>query len=271
MDRNDDFLDRILSSRRAQVEQERSRVDFPAMRAAAIHQRQGTESFRFRRSLNASGLPRIIGEFKRASPSRGPIRADADVAETISRYAAAGVAAISVLTEPTFFSGSLADLRRAREVTALPILRKDFVVDESQIAEAAVAGADAVLLIVAALSDDELKRFRRFTEDDLGMDALVEVHSAEEMRRAGSTGAELIGVNNRDLKSFVTSLQTSRDLAALAPANATLVSESGISTSWQINELTSQGYSGFLIGESLMRADDPVAFVQELRRALNHV
>jgi indole-3-glycerol phosphate synthase len=209
----------------------------------------------------------IIGEFKRASPSLGEIRRDAGPAQMIALYEAGGVCAISVLTEPQFFNGSLDDLREARATTQLPILRKDFIVDEIQIVEAAAAGADAVLLIVAALTDAELLRFRNLAEHELGMDALIEVHNAEEMQRAAGCGANLIGVNNRDLRTFITSLDTSVELAALAPAEAVLVSESGISSRADIARLRDCGYRGFLIGESLLRADDPAALIHSLRHA----
>ncbi len=185
----------------------------------------------------------------------------------IALYEAGGAAAISVLTEPEFFKGSLDDLKAARATTRLPILRKDFIVDEIQIVEAAAAGADAILLIVAALSDEELSRFRALAEEELGLDALVEVHDAAEMERAIQCGATLIGVNNRNLRTFATSLETSVELAALAPPGATLVSESGISSRADIVRLQECGYRGFLIGESLMRAADPVALLESLRHA----
>jgi indole-3-glycerol phosphate synthase len=181
-------------------------------------------------------------------------------------YEVAGVCAISILTEPDFFDGSLDDLRQARAATKLPILRKDFIVDEYQIDEAAAARADAILLIVAALPDFELSRLRKHAEDELGLDALVEVHTTEDMKRATQAGAKLIGVNNRDLRTFTTSLETSAELAALAPVDATLVSESGISSPAQIKQLVRCGYNGFLIGESLMRAPNPAALIHSLRR-----
>ncbi len=220
---------------------------------------------RLREALLADDGVKIIGEFKRASPSRGFIREDARPAEMVAVYESAGACAVSVLTEPDYFHGSLDDLREARAATRLPILRKDFIVDKSQVAEAAVAGADAILLIVAALSDNELVRLRMIAEENLGLDALVEVHTAEEMRRATDAGASLIGVNNRDLRTFTTSLQTSEQLAEFAPAGSILVSESGLSSRADIERLRRCGYRGFLIGESLMRAPDPVALLHSLR------
>ena len=222
---------------------------------------------RFREALRGRDGTAIIAEFKRASPSLGEIRGDADPRQMIALYESGGAAAISVLTEPEFFKGSLDDLMAARATTRLPILRKDFIVDEIQIIEAAAAGADAILLIVAALSDEELSRFRTLAEEELGLDALVEVHDATEMQRAIQCGATLIGVNNRNLRTFATSLETSVELAALAPPGATLVSESGISSRADIERLQQCDYRGFLIGESLMRAADPVALLESLRHA----
>ena len=165
------------------------------------------------------------------------------------------------MTEENYFAGSLADLREVRNVVQIPILRKDFIFDEYQILETAAAGADALLLIVAALDDEKLARLLRLTEDEFGMDALVEVHTKEEMQRAVALGAKLIGVNNRDLRTFVVSTQTSFDLAPLAPAESSLISESGLDPR-AVRELQAVGYKGFLVGEALMRAEDPL---RELR------
>lgn len=251
------FLDEIVARRREH---------YAAMRKPALPRiRVSGPSHRLRAALSVGDDARIIGEFKRASPSRGVIRENAQPAEMVALYESAGACAVSVLTEPDYFHGSLDDLRAARAATRLPILRKDFVVDEFQIDEAAEAGADAVLLIVAALRDDELRRFREIAEDAIGLDALVEVHTAEEMRRAVDCGATLIGVNNRDLRTLTTTLETSVELARLAPADAVLVSESGLSSPADIARLRLCGYRGFLVGESLMRSDDPVALIQSLR------
>lgn len=260
------FLEEIVARRHKQVAQDRATGDALALRHRAESAREGKPPHRLRAALKDRDSVRIIGEFKRASPSLGEIRSDADPARIVALYEAAGVCAISVLTEPEFFRGSLEDLRQARAVTKLPILRKDFIVDEYQIDEAVLAGADAILLIVAALTDSDLLRFRTRTEDGLGLDALIEVHTAEEMQRATECGAKLIGVNNRDLRTFATSLEISMNLVALAPAGATLVSESGISSLADIDRLSRCGYRGFLIGESLMRATDPAALISSLRR-----
>jgi len=172
-----------------------------------------------------------------------------------------------VLTEEVFFDGSLDDLRAVREVVSIPVLRKDFIVDEYQVYESAAAGADALLLIVAALDDETLARLLRLTEAELGMDALVEVHTKEEMDRAVANGAALIGVNNRDLRTFNVSTDTSARLAGFAPAHAVLVSESGLNPD-EVDELRAVGYKGFLVGEALMRAADPI---RELRLFRNSV
>ncbi|CAN5436967.1 indole-3-glycerol phosphate synthase TrpC [soil metagenome] len=259
------FLDKILARRRQQVVKDRAGSDEQMMLERAISVRAQTMRKGLRARLQESDDVSIIGEFKRASPSLGSINPDARPAETATLYERAGARAISVLTEPEFFQGSLDDLREIRAVSELPILRKDFIVDRFQIAEAAMAGADAILLIVAALSDGELLNLREFAETRIGLDALVEVHSAEEMKRAIDCDARLIGVNNRDLRTFETSLETSLDLAALAPNDAVLVSESGISSREDIQGLRDCGYRGFLIGESLLRAPDPAALIRELR------
>ncbi len=250
------FLDEIVQRRRQQLASERT-----ISRARVFSK----TPLRLRKALSESDDVNIIGEFKRASPSRGLIRENAQPAPTVSLYESAGVCAISILTEPEYFCGSLDDLRAARATTRLPILRKDFIIDESQIDEAAVAGADAILLIVAALQNHELVRLRETAEDQLGLDALVEVHTREEMLRAADCGATLIGVNNRDLRTFATSLETSVQLAEFAPHGSILVSESGLSSRADIARLTQCGYRGFLIGEALMRANDPVALIHTLR------
>ena len=218
----------------------------------------------FRSALRSEGI-NIIAEFKRRSPSKGVIRADANLKEIVKAYAAGGAVAISVLTEEDYFNGSLDDLRTVKSTVALPVLRKDFVVEEYQVYESVAAGADAILLIVAALDDDALSQLRRLAEDELGIDALVEVHTSEEMKRAAAAGATLIGVNNRDLRTFEVSLETSLTLAREAPSGALLVSESGLRGSDDLERLRAAGYHGFLIGETLMRADNPEQALRDFR------
>jgi indole-3-glycerol phosphate synthase len=217
-----------------------------------------------RTALRADGM-NIIAEFKRRSPSKGTIRADANLTDIVQRYEAGGAAAISVLTEEDYFDGSLDDLRAVKSTVKLPVLRKDFVFDEYQVYESAAAGADAILLIVAALDDETLSRLRCLAEDDLQMDALVEVHTSDEMQRAKAAGATLIGVNNRDLRTFTVSLDTSLALAREAPPETLLISESGLHSSSDLQRLRDDGYHGFLIGETLMRADDPIRLLRDLR------
>jgi indole-3-glycerol phosphate synthase len=172
-------------------------------------------------------------------------------------FEAGGATAISVLTEESYFEGSLEDLRTVKAEVTLPLLRKDFIFDDYQVYESAVAGADAILLIVAALDDYNLVRLRKLAEDELGLDALVEVHTAGEMKRAIASGAQLIGINNRDLKSFEVTLDTSVTLSAMAPSGTVLVAESGLASHQELSRLLECGFKGFLIGEALMRADDP--------------
>ena len=258
-----DFLTAILRRRRERVAGQRATIDIAPLRDAAHAKRANSEAHRLSCALRLPGT-NIIAEFKRASPSKGAIRLDADPSEIASSYQRGGACGVSVLTEEDYFRGSLDDLIRVRAAIDLPILRKDFVVDDLQIYEAAAAGADAVLLIVRALKDEELMRFRRLAEDELMLDALVEVHTGDEMRRAAECGATLIGVNNRDLDTFHVTLDTSERLAAVAPSDATLVTESGLRDRADIERLKACGYHGFLIGETLMRGGDPAGLLAQL-------
>jgi indole-3-glycerol phosphate synthase len=257
-------LDQIVAKKRERVEEAKQAVPLERLRSEALAKRERAPSRALRRALQVDGI-NIIAEFKRRSPSKGVIHAGADLTQIASSYQAGGAAAISVLTEQDYFDGSLADLGAVKACVDLPVLRKDFVFDPYQIYEAAAAGADAVLLIVAMLDDRQLESLRRLAEDELGMDALVEVHNSEEMDRAAGCGAKLVGVNNRDLRTFDVSLETSIRLAPLAPPDALLVSESGLNNAADVRSLRERGFSGFLIGESLMRARDPKGALQDLR------
>jgi indole-3-glycerol phosphate synthase len=206
----------------------------------------------------------IIAEFKRRSPSAGTIRSDLSATDVATRYERGGACAISVLTDEEYFGGSILDLAAIRASTALPLLRKDFIIDEIQIYEAAAVGADAVLLIVAALDDAALTTLRATAENELGLDAVVEVHTSDELYRAMRAGARIIGVNNRDLQTFRTSLQTSERLIAEAPTDRVMISESGLQNSESLRHLHALGFRGFLIGEALMRAPDPEAALRNL-------
>ena len=260
------ILSEIIARKRQRVEAEKKDVTFESLRDAARNVRRNAPSHALRNALSSKDRINIIAEFKRRSPSKGVIRERADPAEIARDYASAGAAAISVLTEEDYFDGSLEDLHAIRSAVALPLLRKDFVFDEYQVYETAAAGAAAVLLIVAALDDALLTSLREIVEDELGMDALVEVHDGHEMKRAVQCGAKLIGVNNRDLRTFNVSLETSLNLAASAPRGAVLVSESGLRTTEDLLRLEEVGYRGFLIGESLMRAESPGEALAALQR-----
>ena len=250
-----DILSEIIASKRSRLETSKRALPLEEMRAKALCARANAKAHALRNALTSNGI-NIIAEFKRRSPSKGMIRDNADAATLARSYEAAGAAAISVLTEENYFAGSLVDLLAVRAQVSIPILRKDFIFDEWQVYESAAAGADALLLIVAALDDETLERLLRLTEENLGMDALVEVHTRDEMERAVAHGAKLIGVNNRDLRTFDVSTETSLQLAQFAPSATVLVSESGL-TPDEVLSLKAAGYNGFLIGETLMRAADP--------------
>ena len=205
----------------------------------------------------------IIAEIKKASPSRGLLAKEFHPARLAAAYERGGAACLSVLTDHQYFQGSLHDLEVARAAATIPVLRKDFTIDRVQIFQAAAHGADAILLIAAILSSDDLRNFRELATA-LGMAALVEVHNQEELAKAVDSGAELIGVNNRDLQTFEVSLDTSLRLSYLIPSNVIRVSESGIHTRADIDLLRGAGFHAFLVGESLMRSHDPTRALGEL-------
>ncbi|UCF97476.1 MAG: indole-3-glycerol phosphate synthase TrpC [Spirochaetaceae bacterium] len=209
----------------------------------------------------------IIAEFKRRSPSRGLIRSDFDLAEIHNAYTRGGAAAYSVLTEEDNFDGSLDDLKVLRQLAQVPLLRKDFLFDSYQIYESRASGADALLLIVAALQEQRLTELIELSRE-LAMEALVEVHSAEELDRALTCGARIVGINNRDLHSFQVDLDVSLRLARSIPENITVVSESGIRGPEDIRRLRAVGIRAFLVGEHLMSAEDPAAALRRLKEAL---
>lgn len=257
------ILDRIVERKAARLGQAMAQCPPEALMARCA---QITRTARgFAESLKRAGSINIIAEVKQRSPSKGIIRADFDPLRIAGSYQDAGAAAISVLCEEDHFGGSLDDLRAisAATATATPLLRKDFLFDEYQLYEAQAAGADAVLLIVAILDDALLRRLLGRAAA-LGLDALVEVHTADEMRRAADAGATVVGVNNRDLTTFNVDLRTSLDLARLAPTGTVLVSESGIACGESIRQLRGAGYSAFLIGEMFMRAEDPGGALRRL-------
>jgi len=254
-------LDEILVSTREDVERRRAAVPQASLAPAA-----GRRPGAFRDALAAGGLS-IIAEHKRRSPSAGPIRPGSRVTEIARAYERGGAAAISVLTEERHFDGSLEDLREAAGACALPLLRKDFVIDPYQLAEAAAAGADAVLLIVAALDTDALRALHEDARRR-GLDVLVEVHDRAELDVALALGAAIVGVNNRDLRDFSVEIERTFALREAIPDGVIVVSESGISTAAQLARLERHGVHAALVGERLMAAPDPAQALAELRAEL---
>jgi indole-3-glycerol phosphate synthase len=255
-----DLLAAIVAATRTRVAAARTRAPLAQIEQAAMrHAPRG-----FRAALAGPGV-RVIAECKRRSPSRGVLRHDYDPAAIARAYAAAGAAAISVLTEPAFFDGSLAHLESVRAVSDLPLLRKDFIVEPYQLFEARAAGADAVLLIVAALDDEALERLAELARQ-LELDVLVEVHDEDELHRAAACGADLIGVNNRNLRTLAVDVDASLRLASRMPPGVVAVAESGLKSADDVQRLSRAGYGGFLIGERLMTADDPGAALAALVR-----
>jgi indole-3-glycerol phosphate synthase len=256
------YLDEILGVRRAAVEKKKSERPISGLRAPALTRRD-LRDFGAALTRGADGRPRIIAEFKRASPSAGSIAPDADPAAVASAYERGGAAAISIITEPDRFRGGFSDLQAARAAVSLPVLCKDFVVDEYQLWEAAAEGADAVLLIVAALDAPELEELLELASA-LRLAALVEVHDEDEARRAVASGARLIGVNNRDLRTFSVDTETALRVRTSIPAGVTVVAESGYSTHGDVSECGRAGIDAMLIGERLMRDPDPSAAIRRL-------
>ena len=262
-------LDRIVSQRRRRLaEQMRQQPEGELRRLAEMSERRPLDFAAAMRPAAGGQAPlRLIAEVKRRSPSRGDVAPNLDVAEISRMYAGNGAAAVSVLTEPDYFGGSLEDLACARAALSdgkeLPLLMKDFVLGPYQIYQAVLAGADAILLIAACLEDGELRDLLALARS-FGLAALVEVHSREELERVLPLGPRLIGINNRDLHSFHTDLRTSLDLAPLAAAYATVVSESGISGYADVRRLAEVGASAVLVGSAILGSADPAAKVREL-------
>ena len=261
-------LDTILERTRATVAAAKAAVPAASLQAAAAaHTPRGWAAALRRRAHSG---PAVIAEIKKASPSRGLIRADFNPAWLAERYHAGGAAALSVLTDEPWFQGSLRNLELASQAVPLPCLRKDFTVDEYQILEARAHHADAILLIAAALADADLRRFAAAARAQ-HLDVLVEVHTADELSRVldtlGESGADAIGVNNRDLKTFNVRLETSLELAEHIPSGVVRVAESGLSTADDLARLRAAGFHAFLIGESLMRQPDPGAALEALLAA----
>jgi indole-3-glycerol phosphate synthase len=255
------YLPEILAHTRSVVEERKAAADMRLLAAAAArHVPRG-----FARALRARQGMAVIAELKKASPSKGIIREEFDPVEIAVQLEAGGATALSVLTDEKFFQGSLANLRRASAAVWLPCLRKDFMVDEFQMLEARANRADAVLLIVAALTDAELKTLRKSARS-YGLDVLCEVHNAEELERALPLECECVGVNSRDLKTFEVSLDRACELAQRLPKSSVRVAESGIHTQADMKRLRAAGFDAFLIGESLMRESKPGGALASLLR-----
>ena len=256
-----DLLRTIVAatSRIVEVRREREPLAVLERRAAGASPR-GSQ---FEAALGEAGRVNVIAECKRRSPSRGVLAHEYEPVAIARQYESGGAAAISVLTEPTFFDGSLDHLTAVRDAVGIPLLRKDFIVDDYQLFEARAAGADAILLIVAALEQGELERLQKRAAG-LGLASLVEVHNEEELERAIDSGARLIGVNNRNLRTLAVDVEASYRLAARIPANVVAVSESGLQSRSDLERLSAAGYRAFLIGERFMTDSNPAAAIRDL-------
>lgn len=258
------ILDEIVANKRREIEALQALVPMAVVAEAAMA--AGYEPVSLREALVASPTG-IIAECKRCSPSKGEIHPKADVRTVVGGYAENGAAACSVLTDTVYFGGSLADLAVARSAVSIPLLRKDFVVSEYQLYQARACGADAVLLIAAVLSADEVRRFTAVAHK-LGLEVLLELHDCSELDHY-IPEVDVVGVNNRNLATFVTDLDTARHMAALLPAEAVKVAESGLRTMSDVESLRSAGYSGFLIGETFMKAPVPGDALKEFIDGIN--
>jgi indole-3-glycerol phosphate synthase len=257
-----DFLEKIIEHKKQEIETAVRLLPESILRRQAERSNGNRSLFERLAAPGPKGM-NVIAEIKRASPSKGPIRDTVDPKRYAEMYERGGAAAISVLTDKKYFCGDVTDLREAKAAVKLPVLRKDFIISSYQVYESAAIGADGVLLIVRALSGELLKELIDLC-GSLGLDALVEVHDGDELDAACSAGARLMGINNRDLKTFRTDIQTSIDLAGRIQPGQVIVTESGIDGRSQIERLLDAGISNFLIGESLMRSEDPVQFLKVL-------
>jgi indole-3-glycerol phosphate synthase len=253
-----DILARIVAAKREEVARNLPLRDG--------WERQAADNLRLRRDFRAALTSRaiaVIAEIKKASPSKGVLAEDFDPPRTARQYEAGGAAALSVLTDARYFQGSLADLAAARAAVSLPALRKDFIIHESQVVEAAAGGADAILLITAIMDERQIRHLRELAAQ-YRLAALVEVHDARELAVAAAAGADIIGVNNRNLSTFQVSLETSLRLAEHMPAGAVRVAESGIGSADDLRRLRDAGFTAFLVGEHLVKSPDPAASLREL-------
>ena len=254
------ILNKIVETKRREVAQRKEMIPLRALEKMIAGMPPTRD---FKAALDADVGCAIIAEVKRRSPSRGLFRADFDPVRIALEYESHGAAAVSILTDETFFGGSDADLTAVKEAVTLPLLRKEFIIDPYQIHETRAIGADALLLIAAILTEGQLRECRKLAAS-LGLAALVEVHDREELEKTLAAGAKIIGINNRDLKTFRTDLQTTRALAPLIPADRIAVSESGIRTRQEIETLLKAGIRAFLIGETLIAAPEIGLKLKEL-------
>jgi len=258
-----DILNKIVAVKRQEIATAMNRKPLAVMREDAESRMQTRDFVGALRAKIAAGQPAVIAEVKKASPSKGVLRADFIPADIAQSYAEYGAACLSVLTDQQFFQGSVDYLKQARASCGLPVLRKDFIVDAYQVYESRVMGADCILLIAACLDDAQMKSFEMLALS-LGMAVLVEVHDEAELERALALKTPLIGINNRNLKTFEVSLDTTLALKAKVPADRLLVTESGIMTPQDVHALRRAGVNAFLVGEAFMRADEPGEALAEL-------
>lgn len=259
---NKDFLTKIIADKKEEVAAARRSLPERLLRDKAATAQKRRMFFKKLEQPGPSGI-NIIAEIKRASPSKGEIRGDINPAIYASEYERGGAAALSVLTDRTYFKGSIKDFKAARQAVTIPVLRKDFLISTYQIYESAVMGADAVLLIARILSPNQLKDYLNLC-NELNMDALVEINTKEDFETATNAGARLIGINNRDLSTFKTDINTTIRMASLVRPNQVVVAASGIKSRKEIEKILSSGIRNFLIGESLMRASNPHVFLKSL-------
>ncbi|GGH21442.1 indole-3-glycerol phosphate synthase TrpC [Sphingobacterium alkalisoli] len=257
-------LDKIVAKKKVEVASAKATVSLSELEKYPLF---GRKCYSLNESVLRADRRGIIAEYKRASPSKGIINAVSSVQEVVRGYQDAGASAVSVLTDPDFFQGSLADLTAAREVLTIPLLRKEFVVDPYQITEAKAYGADIILLIAACLTSEEISNFSSYAKS-LGLSVLLEVHNEEELNRSIFDTIDAIGVNNRNLKDFSVSLDHSYDLVNKIPDRFVKVSESGISDPLTIRELKQIGFQAFLIGENFMKTDNPAEAIKEFVKEL---
>jgi indole-3-glycerol phosphate synthase len=249
------YLDKILSTKVLEVDQQKSLLNLDDIKLRIDDASPSKGFINAIQERNKKGLVSVIAEIKKASPSKGIIREDFSPTEIAKQYETNGATCLSILTDEKYFQGSLDYLKQVRTQVEIPLLRKDFIVDEYQIYQSKLYGADCILLIVSALTDNQLIEYKSIAEE-LSLDVLVEVHNQQELERILTMNFSLIGINNRNLSTFEVSLETTRDLSSQS-GEATLVSESGIRNKKDIEEILSYGVLNFLVGESFMRAEDP--------------